>query len=224
MRVRTKAKKKGINLLPKEYILEEKFRLYRMIGTGVIVAEVIIFVLLFAIPPKQEIKKLDNTLDNLTIALSDEKFKDVNKTLADLEAAKTELDAWMLQYKDLKETDFISSRVLDTLTSRLPEGVHIDSMKLTPLERSEGSATPEVVTITGTASNLTEIVTYGTILENTYGDNTVVFQSDYDKSILANTFELTLTLPIPQDIQEEIAAEQAQQQAAAEATAEGSDE
>lgn len=216
MIIKAKAKKKGINLLPREYILEEKFRILRMIGGVAMGIELLIFILIFTIPPKQEIRRLDHKLDELSIALGDERFKEVNKTLADLEATKTELDAWMLQYKDLKSRDFISTRVLDTITSRLPEGVHINSMEMIPLVKSEGSATPEVIKLTGSGSDLTEIATYATLLESIYGDGAVVFQSDYDKTILANTFEITLTLPIPADVQQEIDEEQAKQAAAAE--------
>ena len=112
-----KAKAKGINLLPKEYIKEQKIKLYKQIGAVVVALEAVCFVAFIAVPPKQELKQTQQTLDEKRAIVTSERYAGVSKTLEELDQARAEMASWQEAYSQIKHTNYISGELLDELVS-----------------------------------------------------------------------------------------------------------
>lgn len=190
-----RAKVKGINLLPKEYIQAEKVRMIQMIVGGVLILEVFAFIGGVALPPKIEAKQVQAELDEVSLKLNDSRFADVNKTIQELETAKVEVEEWVTKYGDLKKENFVGSHVLDSLTSRLPLGVAIEKIEIKP-ESGEGSNTEKQIAIEGTAYRIESIINYVTIIESVYGTGTVYYEGSYNKELGVYKYKLEVKIPI----------------------------
>jgi len=79
---------KGINLLPKEYIVEQKINFYEKIIGGVLALELACFVTFVALPPKQEVMRTAQLLEERKAQLNSSKYAEVNKALEDLANTK----------------------------------------------------------------------------------------------------------------------------------------
>lgn len=165
---------KGINLLPKQYIQEQKIKKYEYIAGCILVAECLLFISAFVVPPKIKIQKQQGALDALQVQLDDPKYEGVNKAIADLQKARNDLQIWTEKYSTLKSPNFISARILDSVTARVPSGVSIDGLTLSPGENTTGG----VVSINGIANDYGSAFSYVTIMENTYGSENVSFTVD----------------------------------------------
>lgn len=187
-----KAKVKGINLLPKEYIQAEKVKMIQMLVGGVLILEVFAFIGGVVIPPKVEAKRVEIRLDDIALKLNDKRYEDVNKTIQALETAKAEVAEWVTKYGDLKQENFISARVLDSLTARLPMGMAIENIAIT---LGEGTNTEKNIAIQGTADKLENVFSYATLLESVYGVGTVYYQGSVDKDLGTCTYTLNVKIP-----------------------------
>lgn len=162
---------KGINLLPKQYIQEQKIKRWKYIGGCALAVECLIFIAIAVIPPKVKIQKQQVTLDALQVQLDDPKYEGVNKAIADLEKARNDLAVWTKKYGTLKSPSFISARILDSMTARVPSGTVINNIKISPLDGTTGG----VVSVEGTALDYGAAFSYVTVLENAYGSENVSF-------------------------------------------------
>ena len=199
-----RARVKGINLLPKEYIQAEQIRVIQMIISLALVLEVLAFIVGIAMPPKAEVEQVQQQLDKISSKLNDSRFADVNKTIQELEAAKVEVEQWVAKYGDLKSENFIGARVLDSLTARLPIGMAIERINIKPAD-AEGSNGSKEIIIEGTSNKLEAILNYVTILESIYGVGTVYYDGSYDKEILAYKYKLDIKIPVTVKATEESA-------------------
>lgn len=199
-----RARVKGINLLPKEYIQAEQIRVIQMIISLALVLEVLAFIVGIAMPPKAEVEQVQQQLDKISSKLNDSRFADVNKTIQELEAAKAEVEQWVAKYGDLKSENFIGARVLDSLTARLPIGMAIEKINIKPAD-AEGSNGNKEIIIEGTSNKLESILNYVTILESIYGVGTVYYEGSYEKEILAYKYKLDIKIPVTVKATEESA-------------------
>lgn len=186
-----KAKVKGINLLPKEYIQAEKVRMIQMLVGGILMLEVFAFIGGVAIPPKLEAKRVQVRLDDVSLKLNDPRFADVNKTIQALEGAKVEVEEWVAKYGNLKQENFISTRVLDSLTARLPIGMAIDKISISPGESSNAG---KAITIAGSADQIENIISYVTLLEGVFGTGTVYYEGTYSEELDVYKFNLDVEI------------------------------
>lgn len=191
-----KAKVKGINLLPKEYIQAEKVRMIQMLVGGVLILEVFAFIGGAVIPPKLEAKSVEARLDDIALKLNDERYADVNKTIQALETAKAEVAEWVAKYGNLKQENFVSARILDSLTARIPMGMAIENIAIT---LGEGANTEKNIAIQGTADKLETVFSYATLLEGVYGVGTVYYEGSIDKEL--GTCRYTLNVKIPAKVE-----------------------
>lgn len=187
---------KGINLLPKQYIQEQKIRRIKYIVGCVLAVECVVFIAAIVIPPKVKINGQQKELDALQVQLDDPKYEGVNKAISDLEKARNNLAAWTAKYSTLKNPSFISARILDSITARIPSGVVINNLTVSPVSETTGG----VVSIGGTALDYGSAFSYVTILENTYGSENVSFtvnrqevQGEEERTLV----QYTITVNIP---------------------------
>ena len=190
-----KARVKGINLLPKEYIQAEEVKFIQMIVGAVLLLEVLVFIGVVAIPPKIEMKQVQEQLNEVSSKLNDSRFADVNKTIQELETAKVEVEQWVTKYGDLKSENFVSARVLDSLTARLPIGAAIEKITIKP-ESAEGSNEQKEITIEGTINELDAIINYVTVVESTYGTGNVYYEGRYDKERMVYVYKIDVKIPV----------------------------
>lgn len=188
-----KSRVKGINLLPNEYIQEQKIRNYQILTVWVLLFEVILFVCIVAIPPKFEVITVQEDLDQVTLELTDPKFQGVNQAIKDLETVTVDLENWKNKYKTLKKPNFISARTLDTLTARLPRGVAINTMTLGTAE-AEGNS----IKIVGSAKSFEQAYNYITTLEMNYTSYYMVHNVEKDDTTGEYKYEVTISVPVAQ--------------------------
>lgn len=193
-----RAKIKGINLLPKEYIQAEKVRMIQMLVGGVLILEVFAFIGGVVIPPKAEAQRLQVELDEVSLKLNDSRFADVNKTIQALEVAKAEVEEWVTKYGNLKQENFVSARVLDSLTARLPIGMAIDKINIVSGEKESNKVEKEIV-IEGSSEQLGTIINYVTVLEGVFGTGTVYYEGELNKEL--NVYKYKLDIKIPQKVE-----------------------
>lgn len=215
-----RARVKGINLLPKEYIQAEKVRLIQMIVGGVIILEVVAFIGGVAIPPKIEAKQVQAQLDDVSLKLNDSRFADVNKTIQELDAAKAEVEQWVTKYGDLKKENFIGAQVLDSLTARLPIGLAIDKITIVP-EGSEGANSGKSIKLEGSANLIESIINYVTTIESIYGTGTVYYEGAYDLALDVYKYKIEVKIPVKVEVTPETTAEGTTAQPTDGTTAEG---
>ncbi len=198
-----RARVKGINLLPREYIQAEQVKFVQIIISVVLVLEVFAFIGGIAIPPKLEEKKVQQQLEEISNKLNDSRFADVNKTIQELEVAKADVEQWVNKYGDLKQENFVSGRVLDSLTSRLPIGIVIDKMEIKPGEKNTGKETEvgegnseKGIKIEGSSEELESIINYATILESAYGVGNIYYEGEYDKELGVYKYVIEVKNPV----------------------------
>ncbi len=176
-----KARAKGINLLPNEYIIAEKIRFYQMIASIVLLVEVVGFVNFIVLPPKREVKETQHLLLQKQEELSSSRYAGVNKTLNDLEVAKTDMKKWLNKYSSLKQEGYINGKLFDEFVTRLPEGVNITSFNIdVPAPAADGSSEKTIV-IECQSNELQESINYVTILEALYPSDSITHDIAYDK-------------------------------------------
>lgn len=190
MKVRTNK----INLLPKEYIQAEKMRLRLMIIGGVLALEVAIFITFVAMPPKVEIQETLNRLDEVALEINDSRFTDVNQIIQQLEDAKVEMDQWAQKYSNLKQENFVSKRVLDSLLTRVPMNVTLDKLLIIP-EDIEISQLEKTIFIEGTSQDIVSVLNYVTVIEGVYGSGTTNYEAEYNEE--RGVYEYTINVVIP---------------------------
>lgn len=189
-----KGKTNKINLLPKEYIQAEKMRLKLMIIGGVLVLEVAIFITFVAMPPKVEIQETLNRLDEVALEINDSRFADVNQMIQQLEDAKVEMDQWARKYSNLKQENFVSKRVLDSLLTRVPMNVTLDKLLIIP-EDIEALQLEKTIFIEGTSQDIVSILNYVTVIEGVYGAGMTNYEAEYNEE--RGVYEYTINVVIP---------------------------
>lgn len=185
---------KGINLLPKEYIRAEQIKYFKIIGAGILTLEILGFIGFVAIPPKIEAKRLQQKLDEVALEITDPRFTNVNQTIQQLEDTKAEVDEWLLKYGDLSKENFISVKVLDSLTARVPIGVTINGMTLTPEASDTGEYGQRTIAIKGTATQLLSVINYVAVIESVYGADAATYEANYNEGL--GVYDYTITVNI----------------------------
>ena len=203
MRVNTK----GINLLPKEYIRAEQIKYFKIIGAGLLTLEILAFIGLVAIPPKLEAKRLQQKLDEVAMEITDPRFTNVNQTIQQLEEAKAEVDDWLLKYGHLSKENFVSVKVLDSLTARVPIGVTLNGITLTPEALDAGDDGQRAIAIKGTATQLLSVINYVGVIESIYGADAATYEANYNEGL--DVYDYTITVNI---LTKAVAVDEASQQ------------
>lgn len=186
------AKVKGINLLPKEYIIAEKIRFYQRIASVVLAAEVACFIAFVAIPPKQKVVATQQELQEKRNELASSRYAGVNKTLDDLEKAKQEMTTWISEYSTLKQKSYISGQFLDELVARVPEGVNITSLKVDSPDGAEDGSSVKNIEIIGRSLSYEQGLSYVSVLETLFTSENITHEITYNKG--KNCYELTITI------------------------------
>lgn len=184
-----------INLLPKEYVYAEQVRLVFMIIGCVLALEVAIFVRFVVIPPKAEIQETINKLDEASTKLNDDRFIHVNQTIQQLEDTKMTINEWIEKYSDLKQENFISKRVLDSLLSRVPIDLTLDKLLILP-ENQEASQLERTISIEGKSQNMISILNYTTVIESIYGAGTTSYEAEYDEGQGVYEYKINVSIPV----------------------------
>ena len=186
-----------INLLPKAYIQAEKIRMRLMIIGSVLALEIAIFITFIAIPPKTEIQRTIERLDEISLALNDSRFADVNQMNQQLEDAKVELSEWAEKYSSLKQENFISKRVLDSLLSRVPIHLTLNKLCILP-ESQEVSRLEKTISIEGTSQDMISVLNYVTIIEGVYGVGTTNYEAGYNEERSLYEYNIHVVIPVKQ--------------------------
>ena len=189
-----KEKIKGINLLPNEYIVEQKVSFYQKIALVVAAVEVVCFVAFVAVPPKRELTRTQNELQQKKEQLKSDKYAGVNKTLNDLETAKADIKNWMNAYDEIKIRDFINSEMLDELTMQVPEGMTITKMSIEDVQQLKNGCKTEKLEIEGHAEYFDQIIGYMGILETLFPSEAIGYETSYDEKIQKQTCKITVEL------------------------------
>ena len=194
-------KVKGINLLPKEYIIAEQISFYQKIGLLVLALWTVVFVVFIALPPKQEVARTRDILLAKQQEVTSSRYAGVNKTLSELEQAKTDMEALINNYKKIKKESSISGELLDTLISRVPSGITITSMDITVPEATGAKQ----VNISYNADTYSIGHNYIAILEVLFPTGEATIQSNYDKEF--GKYRYTFSVNVPGETVSTLAAE-----------------
>lgn len=189
-----KVNTKGINLLPKEYIRAEQIKYFKIIGAGLLTLEILAFIGLVAMPPKLEAKRLQQKLDEVAMEITDPRFTNVNQTIQQLEETKAEVDDWLLKYGHLSKENFVSVKVLDSLTARVPIGVTLNGITLTPEASNAGDYGQRTIAIKGTATQLLSVINYVGVIESIYGADAATYEANYNEGL--DVYDYTITVNI----------------------------
>lgn len=184
-----------INLLPKEYIQAEQIRLVFIVIGCILALEVVIFVMIVALPPKAEIQETINKLDEVSLKLNDDRFIHINQVIQQLEDTKVTMNEWIDRYSDLKQENFISKRVLDSLLSRVPIDVILDKLSILP-ENQEASQLERTIFIEGRSQNVVSILNYITVIESVYGVGTTSYEATYNEGRGVYEYKINVSIPI----------------------------
>lgn len=189
-------KVKGINLLPKQYIIDQKVAFYQKIVGLMVAIETICFVLFVALPPKKEVRDTQETLAALQEQLNSDRYAGVNKTLNELAVAKADIQKWISQYNAIKMDGYITGGKLDSLTTRIPSGVTIRQLNITDAPVGNDGIAEKVTTIDGTAEQFEQAISYLGILETLYtpGDITHLIEVDEQTGQYIYNFTITETI------------------------------
>lgn len=185
-----KAATKKINLLPAAYSREQQSRIYKYIGVGALVVECIVFVIGVVILPRIKLTKQQAVLDALQITLNDAKYEEVDEMMHLLEAAQGDLKLWTEKYNALKKPDFISERILDSLTASVPKGVVIQSLSLSADEGMLGGT----IDLAGVAPSYNAVLSYVATLESKYGSDYVSFTADKEEKEKTSYYNYTIAI------------------------------
>lgn len=184
-----------INLLPKEYKQAEQIRLVFIVIGCILALEVVIFVMVVALPPKAEIQETINKLDEVSLKLNDDRFIHINQVIQQLEDTKVTMNDWIDRYSDLKQENFISKRVLDSLLSRVPIDVILDKLSILP-ENQETSQLERTIFIEGRSQNVVSILNYITVIESVYGAGTTSYEATYNEERGVYEYKINVSIPI----------------------------
>ena len=201
-------KVKGINLLPNEYIVAEKISFYKKVIGALVAVEAVCFVFFVALPPKREVEDTARILQEKQLALKDPKYNGVNKTLNDLETAKSEMTKWIDQYNQIKVEDYIKQSLLDALVERLPEGVAIEGMEITApvLDEATGQK-QETIVLKGHSQFFEQAMNYLSVLETVYLPEEITHEISYEEDNKRYHYEMTITrttiVNLPEEATEE---------------------
>ena len=190
------AKVKGINLLPREYIVAEKVRFYQKIAGVALAIETVCFIAFVAIPPKNEVVATRQELEQKQSELASSRYAGVNKTLNDLEEAKAEMLTWTTQYNTIKQKGYISGSLLDELIARVPEGVSISNLTVTSAEPGEDSSSEKTIKIEGYSKTGAQGLSYVTVLETLYPAEGITHEVSYDEK--TDLYMLTINISVSQ--------------------------
>lgn len=195
-----KANVKGINLLPKEYIRAQQIRFFKMIGAGILMVEIVGFISFVVIPPKLEAKALQIRLDEITLEITDPRFSNVNQTIQKLEDTKMEVEDWLLKYGHLNKENFVSVKALDSLTARVPLGVTINGITMTPEASDASEYVQRTIAIRGTATQLVSVINYIAVIESIYGVGSVTYQATYDEGLAAYDYTMEVKIAVMTEV------------------------
>lgn len=188
-----RVKVKGINLLPKEYIIAEQISFYQKIGLLVLALWTVFFVVFIALPPKQEVARTRDILLAKQQEVTSSRYAGVNKTLSELEQAKTDMEALINNYKEIKKESSISGELLDTLISRVPRGITITNMEITV---PEATGTKQIK-ISYDADTYNIGHNYIAILEVLFSTGEVTLQSNYNEEF--GNYQYTFSVSVPEE-------------------------
>lgn len=203
-----KAGIKKINLLPKEYINAQKVRRIQLAVIGAVILEVVVFVGGIVLPPKMEAQEVMAELDEVSAQLTDERFADVNQKIKELEDMKVEVEAWNDKYEEIKEENFVSKRIIDSLLTRVPVGLSVNTLQISK-ESDDGG---KQILLTGTAEEAVSVMNYTTIIEGVFGFGTAKgqFEFDKEKQLYTYTIEVKMAEEVVEETVEEAGEEGAQ--------------
>lgn len=191
----------GINLLPKEYIVAEQVRFYQKIGALVLALWTVCFIAFIVLPPKQEVVRTRDLLLQKQQEVNSSRYAGVNKTLSDLEQAKSDMQALINNYNSLKQDNAVSGETLDTLISRVPNGITIMTMSVTA---APGNGAKQM-SIQYNADTYRIGQNYATILELIFPSAQKSIQYSYNQSL--DIYNYTISINVPEEVVSEPVAE-----------------
>ncbi len=191
-----KTRVKGINLLPREYIIAEKIKLGQMIISAALALEVVCFVAFFAIPPKQEIEATRQELEAKQREVVSDKYAGVNKTLNDLEVAKADMTKWNNEYHTIKQESYINGQLLDELVGRVPRGVNISMLSIdNPTPDSTGAVT-RTLSIDAQSNTFMQSLNFVSVLETLFPAESIIHETNPNEETGKYDLQITIKLVI----------------------------
>lgn len=186
--------KKEINLLPKSYISLQKKKYRQLVIFGMVVLESLWFVGNIVIQPKIDIERASMFLDEISMQLTDNLFKEVYEKGHLLEQECKEVDRWNNVYQQLEETEFVSKHLLDSLFAVVPKGIFLKKLQITKEN--------QMIILEGTAQEVIQIMNYCTIIEGIFGYGTVkeMFEMNQDK--INYTYFIEISVPQEEILEE----------------------
>ncbi|MBP3887073.1 MAG: hypothetical protein J6F30_05390 [Cellulosilyticum sp.] len=186
--------KKKINLLPESYISLQKKKHRQLMIFGMIVLESLWFIGKIVIQPKIDIKRASMLLDEISMQLANDCFKEVYEKGHLLEQECEEVDRWNNVYQQLEETEFISKQLLDSLFAVVPKGVFLKKLQIKKED--------QMIILEGTAQEVIQIMNYCTIIEGIFGYGTVkeTFEMNQDK--INYTYFIEISVPQEEILEE----------------------
>ena len=186
--------KKKINLLPESYISLQKKKHRQLMIFGMIVLESLWFIGKIVIQPKIDIKRASMLLDEISMQLANDCFKEVYEKCHLLEQECEEVDRWNNVYQQLEETEFISKQLLDSLFAVVPKGVFLKKLQIKKED--------QMIILEGTAQEVIQIMNYCTIIEGIFGYGTVkeTFEMNQDK--INYTYFIEISVPQEEILEE----------------------
>lgn len=170
-------KKCRINLLPKSYLREIRIKKYLMLASIGLIAECILFMMLFIYPSKMALKHSVEGLDIVSEGLENESLSEVNRMAKQLENTKEEVEEWQEKYKKLQEDQWIGKSLLDSLVGRVPIGIHINHMKL--IAKQKENDDDHLIELEGNMDDMTQLLNYIMVLEGVFGVQQVSYEVQY---------------------------------------------
>lgn len=186
-------KVKGINLLPKEYLIAQRIVFYQKIISVAVVLEVLCFVGFVAMPPKKEVRETQDQLLALQSQMNSERYAGVNKTLNELETAKANIEKWMAQYTEIKMDGYISDGLLDQLVARIPAGTVINNLSINDAEAAQDGTSTKTITLQGESEGFEQAISYLSVLETIFSPESITHTISQGKEGVQYTFEITRT-------------------------------
>ncbi|PHV72341.1 hypothetical protein CS063_02365 [Sporanaerobium hydrogeniformans] len=181
------AKRKEINLIPKEYIQAQQIKRLKRLVLGLLIIETIVFMGTAVVSPYLDKKYEQAVLNELEYMKTDPKYVVVNKKIAELNEAKQDLEFWSQKYNQLKEKSFVSTELLDGISARLPLGMKISSLSLLDTQS---------VKIEGESESEEPFSSYLVLLESTYGEASIVYSLSEEEERYRYHIELQFPVPL----------------------------
>lgn len=180
---------KRINLLPAEYIKEQKIRYYVKLGIILVIIECLGGVYV-AITPLLELNKEAIRKAEVEKKLNNEAFSEVYEINTALDEVEKKVIAWGNNLTSMEKEAFISTALLDTLLSSVPLGVTIDTLDI--------QEETQTIDLAGRTTNHFTTMGYISYLQSLYPMGKLTFEigESEDESIY-RTFTIKLELPIP---------------------------